>query len=365
MNIPCPVNQPCIDDAASLGNFSSEDPDIFLFRSFRFKSQYWDGYWDPFYACHGYCESAISQQDADECADRNAFLCEASYIRESSGVSASTVCSDGQSRSFSVEPGWTWAFSQSQADAEAQQYAQAYLASVCAHLDDPDTPVMTPIPPKGKPACNDQQTAEAPCASGGVSYVMPAGAYCSHSKSAANVKALSKASEIAYQMACLVEFPESFCYGDNVSVLIAPASLTYMEPPYTWEVVGILPSGLNVIPFSTALRIEGTVNDGGSFTFTATITDSKGSQIWRQYTFTVMRITSPESPTEFAVGDEDQAFSATLAMEGGIAPFSWQLKTGSTLPPGLMLNEETGEISGTPTADGDFDFIVILQDQAT
>jgi hypothetical protein len=50
----------------------------------------------------------------------------------------------------------------------------------------------------------------------------------------------------------------------------------------------------------------------------------------------------------------------------GAAPISFQLPAGG-LPPGLFLNEETGEISGTPTsvASGDYEFEVRIQTEST
>src|SRR4029077_17079348 len=43
------------------------------------------------------------------------------------------------------------------------------------------------------------------------------------------------------------------------------------------------------------------------------------------------------------------AYTATLAVSGGAAPYSWSLASGS-LPPGMTLGASTGVISGTPTS---------------
>lgn len=68
--------------------------------------------------------------------------------------------------------------------------------------------------------------------------------------------------------------------------------------------------------------------------------------------------TNEDSP-QFAIGDIQladgqvgQAYSEMLSMKEGIAS-SWEIVDGS-LPAGLALNEETGEISGTPEEEGSF-----------
>ena len=50
-------------------------------------------------------------------------------------------------------------------------------------------------------------------------------------------------------------------------------------------------------------------------------------------------------------GTVGQPYNATLAATGGTPPYTWSLITG-TLPAGLTLNQVTGQISGTPTAQG-------------
>lgn len=55
---------------------------------------------------------------------------------------------------------------------------------------------------------------------------------------------------------------------------------------------------------------------------------------------------------QLAGGQVGQAYSEMLSMEEGAAS-SWEIVDGS-LPAGLALNEETGEISGTPKEEGSF-----------
>lgn len=60
-------------------------------------------------------------------------------------------------------------------------------------------------------------------------------------------------------------------------------------------------------------------------------------------------------------GTEDVAYSFTFTASGGTQPYSWSVIDGS-LPSGLSLNSSTGEISGTPTSSGSFDFTVEVED---
>jgi hypothetical protein len=55
------------------------------------------------------------------------------------------------------------------------------------------------------------------------------------------------------------------------------------------------------------------------------------------------------------------AYSQTLQESGGVAPLTWSLASGSSLPAGLNL-DVTGLISGTPTGRGHFSFTVQVSD---
>ena len=46
---------------------------------------------------------------------------------------------------------------------------------------------------------------------------------------------------------------------------------------------------------------------------------------------------------------------------GGVPPYSFEITAGS-LPPGLILNTTTGEVSGTPTVRGVFPFTIQVTD---
>jgi YVTN family beta-propeller protein len=56
-------------------------------------------------------------------------------------------------------------------------------------------------------------------------------------------------------------------------------------------------------------------------------------------------------------------YTATLAATGGTAPYRFSVSAGS-LPAGLMLNQATGVISGTPAVPGSADFTAKVTDSA-
>ena len=72
----------------------------------------------------------------------------------------------------------------------------------------------------------------------------------------------------------------------------------------------------------------------------------KGRQVWL---------------SRFAIGKVGTHYSAQLQSSGGKAPVSWKVGSGK-LPAGLTLNAKTGAITGTPTARGSFNIVVIATD---
>jgi uncharacterized repeat protein (TIGR03803 family) len=69
------------------------------------------------------------------------------------------------------------------------------------------------------------------------------------------------------------------------------------------------------------------------------------------------------STSTLANGTVATKYTQTLAATGGIAPYTWSVRSGS-LPAGLTLASSTGAISGTPTATGSESFVVQVADSA-
>ena len=134
--------------------------------------------------------------------------------------------------------------------------------------------------------------------------------------------------------------------------------------PLNWSVAGgSLPAGLSL---NSAGIIYGTPTTGGTSTFTVKVTDSspaaQGTLSTQQaLTLTVVSVLTitNESLPEGTVGT---AYSATLSSSGGVPPLTWKLYSGS-LPSGLIL-QSTGTISGTPTVQGTYSFIVTVVDSS-
>lgn len=65
--------------------------------------------------------------------------------------------------------------------------------------------------------------------------------------------------------------------------------------------------------------------------------------------------------TDLPDGQAGKYYSSRVVVSGGISPYSFSVQNG-ILPPGLILNETTGDIGGTPTAVGSYTFTIQVTD---
>lgn len=214
---------------------------------------------------------------------------------------------------------------------------------------------------------NAPQEATIQCPGGGATftYTVPAGQFIAFTQEQANKRAKQFALEYAQaHFMCLSPLAGAFCEGDAVDVALHVFGPT-LGNSHNWTVTsGALPDGLALesgwLPGTTA-RITGTATTAGTFVFTIRAVGVDNLYAERTFTLCVIGI----SPAAFPDATQDTAYSQTLSATGcAVPPLSWQLVAGA-LPTGLFLNEETGEISGTPTVAGDYNFTIQLQTEAT
>lgn len=119
--------------------------------------------------------------------------------------------------------------------------------------------------------------------------------------------------------------------------------------PYTFAMsAGSLPAGLS-LNTSNGL-VTGTPTTVGTSSFSVRVTAGDGVQAISSTSIQVLA--APVVGTAALPGGLTQtAYSATLTVTGGLAPYTWSVATG-TLPAGLTLNTSTGAITGTPTTAG-------------
>ena len=127
-------------------------------------------------------------------------------------------------------------------------------------------------------------------------------------------------------------------------------------PPYRWS--GTVPAGLSL---AAAGSISGTPSTPGTFSFTATVTDSMSVTANRNFSIAIdppaLAITTgPILPA----GTVGTAYSQNLSASGGTPPYRW---SGLALA-GLTLGSD-GLIAGTPSTAGTFTFAAQVSDAAS
>ncbi|TCD12507.1 T9SS type B sorting domain-containing protein [Pedobacter frigidisoli] len=127
--------------------------------------------------------------------------------------------------------------------------------------------------------------------------------------------------------------------------------------PYTYTATGV-PAGLTFNP--TTREITGTPTVPGVYTIPVTVVDANGNTVTSNYT---VKITDPFllPPATLASGVTGTVYTTQIipSATGGTTPYTY---TATGLPPGLVFNETTREITGTPTAVGTFVVPVTAKD---
>lgn len=132
--------------------------------------------------------------------------------------------------------------------------------------------------------------------------------------------------------------------------------------PYSWSLAsGSLPGGLSLSSASGA--ISGMPSASGTSSFTVQVTDSGSKTAQQPLSIAISGSNAPLSvaTVSLAGGQTGQPYLVTLQATGGTPSYSWSITSGQ-LPAGLALGPASGQISGTPTTSGQFNFTVQVQD---
>ena len=132
------------------------------------------------------------------------------------------------------------------------------------------------------------------------------------------------------------------------------------QSPYTWAITaGALPGGITLSPGGA---LSGTPTVNGTFNFTVRVTDSLTQTATANLSI-VVRPPVSFSTTSVPDGQVGVVYaSTTLVATGGLAPYTFSLASGA-LPGGITLSAG-GTVSGTPTANGTFNFTARVTDSA-
>jgi hypothetical protein len=137
--------------------------------------------------------------------------------------------------------------------------------------------------------------------------------------------------------------------------------------PLTWSLKsGSLPPGLSLEPETGV--VSGTPSAKGTSKFTVQVTDSSSPTPQTQTAELKLVVKVPPKvavATEaLAEGTAGSSYSASLIATGGTSPYAWSVASGF-LPPGTSLSTATGQISGTPTAAGEYSFVAKVTDSSS
>lgn len=134
------------------------------------------------------------------------------------------------------------------------------------------------------------------------------------------------------------------------------------QEPYNFMVAGgVLPDGLSID--SVSGEISGVPIIPGSYGFTIAAFDQTGCAAVQEYTIEISCSPLEILPETLPPGAVNNNYSATLSVSGGIPSYLFYVESGQ-LPDGLVLNTFDGTITGVPTVEGIFDFVILAFDGA-
>lgn len=242
--------------------------------------------------------------------------------------------------SYTVPAGVFQANDQAMANLIAFTFACAALSQSCV------TGTVTTIPTPTAP--NTQQSCAVPCTGGGsFTYVVAYNTYRADNQAAANAVASTAACNLASTFrTCMAPINGSACADDFFAEALS------ITGPFAGNVTGTSISSGSLPPgiILSGTSISGVAVTGGTYTFTVRVNYNGGHFTLQPCTITVGTITGTLSS-----GEVNTPYSQSLGSTGFPSPvFSI---AGGSLPPGLAM-DAAGNITGTPTAQGAFSFVV-------
>lgn len=294
MNMPCPCRVDCPGTDSPFANLTSEAPDQLIFIGYSWGNNLPNIGWnfgDPINN-PAFCDSPVSQQEADLCAGRVQVGC---LVGD---------CGPGGSG-----PTIPWS-DQNNNTIDTFLNAAAFCTVFCQD---------------GLP----------------FTYTVRAGLFRSFSQ--------VKADEIAISYACQLANLNAVCFGSISGACLGQNYLSVISvsggfAPYTIvRIGGTLPPGVGFVQDTgTTAFLSGIPTASGAFTFTVRAVDTKGNFMQKDFTCYVLNISNKATLPSPSVGT---FYNQQLLGTGGVAPYTFSNPVG--LAGGLTLQSD-GFVVGIP-----------------
>ena len=120
-----------------------------------------------------------------------------------------------------------------------------------------------------------------------------------------------------------------------------------------------MPPGLSIDQNSGVL--SGIPTQAGIFNFGVEVLDSLSVVGSKLFSLTVASGLSIPTPATLPTAGVGIGYSTSISGAGGVPPYNYSTNL-TQLPPGLVLNANSGILSGTPSVAGDYSFLVTVRD---